>query len=230
MINLIKNELTKIFHKKAIYIVLIIALAIMILGVVLNKVFESETTTEYFENDKEYLKQELSTLNKDKPEEKEYYAALEAELQAIELSEKYNKGSWQEFIIAEKGTEIIQNMLVSKGTDSYEANKKTYDNFLENLSNNDWKAFAKAELEKINQNIKDIEEGKSTVSKQDYEETIANLKDERQAILWRIDNNIPYGNSTLNDVLTRWQATREQIRDYDTQSKTKEKFFLSYNK
>ena len=41
MISLIKNELTKVFHKKTLYIILIVAIGFMILNLVMTKYFES---------------------------------------------------------------------------------------------------------------------------------------------------------------------------------------------
>ena len=41
MINLVKNELKKIFHKKAIYIILAIAIGFMVINIVMTKYFEN---------------------------------------------------------------------------------------------------------------------------------------------------------------------------------------------
>ena len=58
MINLVRNELKKIFHKKAIYVILFIAIGFMILNIVLTKYFEnnigfdrSESDVEFYEED-----------------------------------------------------------------------------------------------------------------------------------------------------------------------------------
>ena len=57
MFNLVKNELIKIFSKKAIYVILIIFLLLSIASVALNKVIENISNVGY-----NYIDQELSIM------------------------------------------------------------------------------------------------------------------------------------------------------------------------
>ena len=89
MNNLIKNELTKIFHKKAIYIVLIITLAFTILNCVLEKLFSNGENFIY--RDVDSIKESMSSLDKNDPEQLDIYYSLSAQVQTIELAQKYKK-------------------------------------------------------------------------------------------------------------------------------------------
>ena len=73
MINLIRNELKKIFHKKAIYVILAIAVGFMILDIVLTKYFDSNVVFDNRESDVEYYSDILNELDKNDPNYKEIY-------------------------------------------------------------------------------------------------------------------------------------------------------------
>ena len=214
MNNLIKNELTKIFHKKALYVILIIMVVLIFVGRLIDK-FLYENVEADGSWQKEDIQAEIDSLDKSDPTYNEQLVSLNSELEAIELSEKYDKNSWQKDIIENYGRDIIYQKNLSKGTDEYKENKKKYDQFIEKLQNNDWKAFAQEELDE--KNI-EIEQLKST---ENYDkETLAELEDEKQVLTWRIEKNIEYGNDGyLNQALEAWKSERMQLRDYENKEK-----------
>ena len=63
MINLVRNELKKIFHKKAIYVILFIAIGFMILNIVLTKYFENNMVFERSQSDVEFYSGMLNELD-----------------------------------------------------------------------------------------------------------------------------------------------------------------------
>ena len=73
MFKLIKNELIKIFSKKAIYVILIIFLLLSIAGMALNKVIENINNSGYSYIDQEIsvMKESLKQVNKATEEGKE---------------------------------------------------------------------------------------------------------------------------------------------------------------
>ena len=75
MINLVKNELTKIFHKKTLYIILIVAIGFMILNLVMTKYFESSVSNYYGQEDLSYYNEMLNQLDKNDPYYKETYTS-----------------------------------------------------------------------------------------------------------------------------------------------------------
>ena len=247
MNNLIKNELTKIFHKKALYIVLVITIAVIILNAVLTKIFENEMDDNmYNDNYISYLEEDIKSLDKNKTDEKDMYYSELAELKTIELGKKYEDGSWQRYIVNQNAQSLIYNMLVTEGKPEYDEAKKEYDKLVERLNSGDWKFFAKEELEDVNAQIKLLEEEKKNEANsvaenitqeqdeidnvQDEEELYINpfagysledLKDRKQALEWRLEKNISYGTSNMNSILEKWIYSKQELRQYEEQGKTK---------
>ena len=219
MSSLIKNELSKIFHKKAIYIVLIIILGFTILNAVLEKVLSNN---DFFDNiDKESIKASLEMIDKNNPADKDQYISLSAELEAIELAEKYDKNSWQNFIIKRDAQSIIERMIRYKGTEDYEYSKEKYDEFIEKLESDDWKTFANSELEMAEYELSQANENNGADDNQ-----LESAKDSKKALEWRLEKDIPYGNNAKSNIIENWIANKALYRDLVEQEKTKK---LSYD-
>ena len=74
MISLIKNELTKIFKKKAIYIILFVTFAFVILSNLMYKYFYSDGSYSYYsESYVEFAKEGLQELDPEKPSDTKMY-------------------------------------------------------------------------------------------------------------------------------------------------------------
>ena len=74
MSRLIKNELTKIFKKKSIYITLFVVLAFVILTNSIYKFFyHSGSYDEYSDNYIQYAKEEIKKLDPNKPSDTKMY-------------------------------------------------------------------------------------------------------------------------------------------------------------
>ena len=86
MNSLIKNELSKIFHKKALYIVLIITIAFIFLNCILDKVFSNIDTI--LGPNETSLQQAIDSLDKNKASDKDAYYSLSADLESLKLSNK----------------------------------------------------------------------------------------------------------------------------------------------
>ena len=215
MNRLIKNEFKKIFHKKAIYVILLVTLLFMIAEKVIYKVFENQDVF-YYEDDISFYEEQLKELDKNNEEDKVMYISLETNIEEVNLVKKYGNNSWQAYIIRNKGYEIIYNMKFAEGTEDYESAKTQYDKFINRLESNDWKVYAKEELDDINIAIKTLEE---TGDKNSVE--IQNMKDTKQAIEWRIDKDISYAESNLNRYIEEWLQGRMRINDYNEITKTK---------
>lgn len=221
MISLIKNELTKIFHKKAIYIILIIAICIMILDVVMSKYFQN--SVEYYSNEDSinYYKEAIKELDKNSPTYKEEYVGLKVQLEIEELYSKYDSNSWQNQVISSNAEKYIYPMVVAEGTANYEQTKKEYDGFVEKLNKGDWKSFVQEELDGINEQIKSIEaqnDSANTISK-DIQLIQPNIK--KQVLEWRLEKDIPYGYSSKNQALNQWEQSKNSLANINEQEKTK---------
>ena len=231
MNKLIKNELTKIFHKKAIYIVLAITIAFMILNAVMTKVFFENSIISYGNDDVEFYKEQLSLLDKNNPADKDMYIMFKTDLEVAELSRKYDENSWQRYIISEEGNDVIQYMVETENTAKYEEAKKEYDHFIEKLNSGNWKAFAQEQLDEVNAQIKEMEESKileknPTTQNGNEQQIMQRLKDQKQELEWRLEKDIAYGISNKNQILDQWILGKQQLIGYEEQEKEKP---LTYN-
>ncbi len=111
MFNLVKNELIKIFSKKAIYVILIIFLLLSIASVALNKVIEniSNVGYNYIDQELSIMKESLKQVNKSTPEGKEEYSYLQSHIEYLELQKKYGANSWQSTIVSNELYDKIMN-------------------------------------------------------------------------------------------------------------------------
>ncbi len=223
MINLIKNELTKIFKKKSIYILLAIMLAFITLNTFLiNKYgIETESDIQYSEeNDIEFIKENLESYNKENIEEKKQYYYDLSEIEIYDLAKKY-KETWKSALIKEKLSDVIHNMnnskYIEKDEESYRKYKKEYDTFLNELDSHDWKYFANKEIKDFENQIANIESQKKDASKEEKEEydgLIQILKNKIEKVKLRIEKNIPYSNTYLEDALRNYQVNFQTYDEY----------------
>lgn len=224
MNNLIVNELSKIFHKKALYIILIILIGFIFLSCILDKIFSSGIDTLFMPNESS-LQQSIDQLDKNNPQDRDIYYSLSAELETLKLSKKYNKNSWQKYVINAQAKDIIEPMLRSDGTDEYEFYKQKYDTFLQKLNSDNWKIFATEELDSIDSEIK-IFESMSEEEQVQHLNNYNSLKDQKKVLESRIENNIPYGNTTLNKILDSYTESSSIMREYEAKEKLNQ---LSYS-
>lgn len=215
MIRLIKNELTKVFHKKSIYIVLIVTLAFMILDIALTKILEStvDNWSPYSETNVAFYKEQLSYLDKDDPETKEDYIALSTYIEVGELLSKYEEDSWQEYIIENQAEDIIYNLKYNEGTEEYEMYKKEYDNFIQRLKSDDWKSFVTDELDEVNAYIAQTKALGGDTTTTEYQ---------KQILEWRLEKDISYGYDNSNSLLNEWLQAKNGVYSYEQEQKTRQ--------
>ncbi len=185
----------------------------MILGIVLNKVLEA--TEQYLSSYENvgFYKEQLEMLDKDDPETRDEYIGLSSYIEVAELMQKYDKDSWQTYIIESRAEEIIKNKKNNEGTDFYEQYKEEYDIFIKRLETDDWRAFVKDELNLVNENIKEYKK-----MGQEGEETVY-LENEKQILEWRLEQDISYGNDNLNQCLEQWKMAKDQIYSFEQKQK-----------
>ena len=223
MNNLIKNELSKILHKKALYIILILVIGFIFLNCILDKVFSNIDTL--IGPNEASLQQSIDKLDKNNPQDKDTYYSLSADLETLKLSKKYSKDSWQKYVVKNQAKEVIEPMLRSEGTEDYKLNKIRYDEFVRKLDNGDWKIFASEELKYVNSEI-EIFDAMSKDDQLDHSDYIAGLKDQRKILEARLENNIPYGNTTADNIFNSYVGSASALREFDKKEKIGQ---LSYN-
>ena len=216
MSSLIKNELTKIFKKKSIYITLFVVLAFVILTNCIYKFFfTTGNSYGYSDNYISYIKEELARLDPTKPSDTTMYIELKSQLETYELMQKYDEDAWQRQIIASQvAGDINEKNTYLYSSEKDEAKAQEIENnindILQKLDSDDWKYFANLELEQADAKLKELEEQKAnTQDKQLLEElevSIENAKINKEVAEYRINQDIKYGTDYLNEALTSYQS------------------------
>ena len=230
MSNLIKNELTKIFKKKTIYITMLLIFLMIVFINCINKYSNSSSYSAYMYSESyiESLKDELSNLNPEKPSDVTLYINLKSEIDLSNLMEKYKDSDWKLSIINDR----ISPYITEINTYTYGADKseeqarkatKEMENIIAKLDENDWKYFANEDLQNANSMIEELNKQKAQT--QDTEiikglnNEIENAKVEKEIAEYRLKKNIPYGVDYLNIALTRYQTSSETLISYDLENK-----------
>ena len=225
MNNLIKNELTKIFKKKAIYILLLVTLAFMILSNCIYKYFYNDTTYSYYSDGYiEFVKEAINELDPDKPSDTKMYIEYKTVLDVDNMMKEYNKDAWQIQIIAS----TIQNYINERNTylygaqkDENQANKinEQINVLSEKLKNDDWKYFANEELKTTEEKVKLLKEEKSSTDDKQRLESIdlerAMAKIDLDVAKYRLDEDIKYGYDYMNTALENYKERSYMIEQID---------------
>ena len=230
MSNLIKNELTKIFKKKTIYITMILIFLLMIFINCINKYSNSSSYSAYMYSESyiNSIKEELSNLNPERPSDVTLYINLKSELDLSNLMEKYKDSDWKLSIINDRISPYITEInTYTYGAEKSEeqARKATeeMESIIAKLDENDWKYFANEDLQNANNKIEELNKQKAQT--QDTEiikglnNEIENAKVEKEIAEYRLEKNIPYGVDYLNIALTRYQTSSGTLISYDLENK-----------
>lgn len=207
MSKLIKNELIKIFSKKSMIVIGVIILAIIIGFNVLNKISQnmSNSYSAYSEGYIQYLDEELSNLDPNKPSDINKYVETKSQKDLATLAKDYKETSWQAEVIETVISPIIEEMnnyeYIDKNNEALTTSKAQYDEMLTALKNNDWKYFANKELDSLNTQIEEL----NTLIAQDSENEdlktqLKSLELQKEVVNLRLDKNINYGSDNYKSI------------------------------
>lgn len=207
MSKLIKNELIKIFSKKSMIVIGVIILVIIIGFNVLNKISQnmSNSYSAYSEGYIQYLDEELSNLDPNKPSDINKYVETKSQKDLATLAKDYKETSWQAEVIGTVISPIIEKMnnyeYIDKNNEALTTSKAQYDEMLTALKNNDWKYFANKELDSLNIQIEEL----NTLIAQDSENEdlktqLKSLELQKEVVNLRLDKNINYGSDNYKSI------------------------------
>ena len=214
MINLIKNEFIKVFKKKNIYICTIILALFVILTNVLYTMMDKIIVEDYsFEESYiDSAKEELKTLNIN--QDKEYYISKKTDIDIYDLYKKYDKDSWQAYIVKKNMYNYVYNANAYKYglsvENEYEQDNPEVilNNQIEKLNKSDWKDYVKENIEENNRQIVELKNmlifDVDSKEKAGIESEIKRLELVNSLNQKRIDNNIPYGNNYINNAIDEY--------------------------
>lgn len=207
MSKLIKNELIKIFSKKSMIVIGVIILAIIIGFNVLNKVSQnmSNSYSAYSEGYIQYLDEELSNLDPNKPSDINKYVETKSQKDLATLAKDYKETSWQAEVIGTVISPIIEEMnnyeYIDKNNEALTSSKAKYDEMLTALKNNDWKYFANKELDSLNTQIEELNALIAQDSEnEDLKTQLKSLELQKEVVNLRLDKNINYGSDNYKSI------------------------------
>jgi len=228
LINLIKNELVKIFNKKSTYIMFAF---IFIFVSITNYIYKKELDesgnykAETYDNSYiNYLKEELDNIKIDE-DNKEYEISLRTDIMKYELIDKYGVNSWQEYIIENNMNYLLEGIIRCK---YYEEDKELlstyeeeYNLFIEKLDNNDYKYFINLDIEDIN-NKKEELKNNMTYPEELRKHMNIEYDLELEVLNYRLENNIDYSDSYINTALDRYLNSAKIVKTKTLEEAIKE--------
>lgn len=224
MSNLIKNELVKIFKKKSAYIILIITLVFIIFSNFMYKKSDNTSYSSYSPEMLKYYEEDLAGINPNDPATLSAYIETKTQIDTIELIKKYGFESWQANIIPGKLSGYIFDMnefkySSVKNEQLYNESKAKYDEIVEKLDADNWRYFAQSEIDEANAQIEIQESAKANTIDQielaSIESSLNYHQIVKQVAQWRLDKDISYKNSFLNNCLTRYADYNYDIYNYE---------------
>lgn len=243
MINLLKNEYTKIFHKKSIYIILIIMFLFVVL---VNCIYKFSYDKEgYYKNDNytesnvKYLKEQLKELDNKNTSDVSSYISVKTDLDINELIEKYGINSWQSYVITNKLYNIVSSINnakygINKDEDELLILQKEYDLIIKKFKDNDWKYFVNIELKDTKDQLTELNKTKAKTTDKlelkNLNSNIESLEKTKYILEYRIKNNISYARSYLNDALNEYSSmSNYEFNNKLDSSDTYDEKYQNYN-
>ena len=162
MNKLIKNELIKIFHKKGIYVTLLIMFAFVVL---INFIYKNSYDKDGYLKGRDYTVEELAdyktqlkAMDSSNEEQAYEYISIKTYIDIDELKIKYGVSSWQSYVLDNYLYDVVykinQNEILNN-VDAYEiayANS-SYNTAISNFEKDNWRYFVEDELENTNSQI-----------------------------------------------------------------------------
>ncbi len=181
MIKLIKNEFVKLFHKKAIYI--LIFLTILLIGF---ETFITKINENFIYSDEEYYSKIVEPLLKGEVTD---YSEIQVLLDdkyyydLSQLAKEFKKGqnSWEYVYLVDKVGSYItcmnENKYLYKNDKKYNECQKSYDEELKYVKNNSWQDVLKSEKNEYEKSKQELESTfKSLVNGEEKDEVTKEIK------------------------------------------------------
>ncbi len=224
LIKLIRNELYKIFHKKNIYITLIITI---LFGLLLNFIYDNDFDVEdLYETNYKMDKDIVADYEKEHDTKNDDYVSSKSYVLLYESAMEFGKDSWQRYILLNDGkynydlmsafNEILsyENGL-SFDKNSYAKALKERDELLNKLKDISWKDYALEEKEELTS--LSLEDPSSSPY---YQASI-------EALDLRLKYDIIYKDDQLNQYLSDYESSRSVELQYSVMD---EKDMTEYQK
>ncbi|MGN1372309.1 MAG: ABC transporter permease subunit [Candidatus Coprovivens sp.] len=206
MINLIRNELVKISHKKSVLVLSIVVIGLLIFSFIIEKSFVNNGY-DSVEQNYNYYKNELEFYDLNKESELRMYVGDLTFFKTYELLLDYSDDESPEYYYVFNDIQpVLNNMYyakyISKIDDEYQLYKKQYDEMVKKLENFDWEADLLKEKREFEQQVEDLKNSEN-VSKKEIEV----LNYEIEAIDYRLKYKIPYSYSNASSLVDEYKSS-----------------------
>ena len=227
MINLVKNELTKIFSKKAIYIYSAIVFALLIGMSMLAKTIEN--STDVSEAFVETVENNLGKDDRSSPQELEMYIGDRVLIDTYKLRKDYKYESIEYYYIDNTIEPLIYEKYNleynAKDLEGAKAFQDEIDKEIKKLNNLDWKQELINDKKGIEEEIKSYED---VLNNAKNNEEVKLLLEDAKLRLWcvqyRIDNKVPYSYGDVSsEVAVYYDYATKYANTVKDESKIKDK-------
>ena len=228
MFRLISIELNKVFKHKSIYIIFFIIFVFCFLNNILYKIdYDNEGNYKY--EPKTNLAKYINKLEKQNDEcdlsngsDKYLYITNKSKIEIAEIQQEYSDNDWRYLKASDYLYDYIYNINYYKYIDQnnvlLEDSVSKYKFRLKKFKSNDWKYFVELEKEQINKDIDNYEELIESTSNVDEKNKLKNeklkLSNELVIINYRIEENVSYNNTYLNDALMEYLENLNNLNNY----------------
>jgi ABC-2 type transport system permease protein len=222
LINLVRNELIKIFSKKAIYVYTAIVLSLMFGISFLSRNFSVSENGTYTPEFIENMKDKLDTYDLEDEYGLDMYIGDRVIIDVYEISKDYKQLSPEKYYIDTH----IQPLILQKynyefrrkDMEKVNATQLEIDELVKKLNTFNWKNLVEEEKVAVEDNIKIVED--SLLYDKDNKE-LQNSLDQLKVNLWclnyRLANNIPYSYSSksqfIDDYLNYYVQYQSAVKD-----------------
>lgn len=210
--SLIKNEYIKIFKKKSTFIVLIILFIFVILTNIIYKFMDNILPNYDYRTSDDYIasaREEIKNINVES--DRQHYIELKTDIDYYELYKKYDKDSWQAYLIKRDFYGYLYNMNLYKyGTHAdkeslTENPEEIYNKELGKLNNSDWKQYVNEEIKVLESQVNQLKQAKEAQSEltasSEMDDQISVLQTKLDLAKLRLEKDIPYGDNFINEAI-----------------------------
>lgn len=221
MINLIKNELIKKFHKKGIYIYALIVMVFTIFTSLLNNIlYDTNDDSSFYEQRIAGIESNLNGYDLNNTDEARWYAEDKAYLEVLKLQRNYEYSSIEYYFIDNQISSILNEMYyakyVSQNDSEYEYYKELYDGYLKKLDTYDWKKELESEKKSIIDEINELQNSILVSGRTgEIELEIKNLNVELDCVNYRLDLEIPYSYSEMSNLVDEYRTSALKYLTYN---------------
>lgn len=211
MINLIKNEVIKILHKKSIYILFIVATFLFVLMCSLEKAFMNDSMDEFF-----YSEEILNSYDLNEPVELEMFVADKTHIETYKLADQYDEKSFKYYYVTNFVIENISCMVnaeyVLKDQEAYNNCKLELDSSLNELNTMSSNDFVKMKKNEVLSDIEELKLLRNNTNSKQIDKEIEKLNYYLYGYNYHLDNNIEYGDG---DVSKRVRNYVEEVVSFE---------------